>query len=249
MSPPSSIPRNNQLVRERLSPDCKDLNYLHFVDLLHALREINKAGIASVLDLGCGSSPYRSLFPGTDYRRADLEGTTDIDYSLRTSEAIPSAFFDVVLSTQVLEHVRDPEGYLELALRALKPGGRLVLTTHGMFEEHACPEDYYRWTALGLEHLVVRCGFQQVRAWKVTTQQRAAAFMMLRYFGLLGLKRRSIIGFLAAALNWTRRFACPVLHRWLDRHAAECQLVESGTPGHELYLVLMIEARKPGITS
>ena len=242
--PPSSCDDPN--VRERLSPNCNDLNYLHLVDLLHALRSINKTGVTTVLDLGCGASPYRLLFPGTDYRRADLEGTPHIDYSLSSAAAIPSDFFDVVLSTQVLEHVRDPEGYLKLALRVLKPGGRLVLTTHGMFEEHACPEDYYRWTALGLEYLVVQSGYESMRTWKVTTQQRASAFLILRYFGLLGLKRHTLIGFVAAVLNWSRRFVCPMLHRWLDRHAVECQMVDSSIPGHALYVALMIEARKPG---
>jgi hypothetical protein len=114
-----------------------------------------------------------------------------------------------------------------------------------MFEEHACPEDYYRWTALGLECLLEKCGFNHVRSWKVTTQQRAAAYLMLKYFGLLGLKRRTIFGFCAAVANRFLRLCAPLLHRWLDRHAGECRVVDSKTPGHELYIVLMIEACKP----
>lgn len=37
--------------------------------------------------------------------------------------------FDAVLLDQVLEHLLDPVGVLKLAVRALRPGGRLVLTT------------------------------------------------------------------------------------------------------------------------
>lgn len=238
----------SHLIGERLRPKFNDLNYIHFVDLLYALQaRVGSLPTISILDLGCGASPYRSLFPDSDYRRADLAGSPDIDYVVEEMGAIPADHFDLVLSTQVLEHVRDPEAYLRLALRSLKPGGRLLLTTHGMFEEHACPDDYYRWTAHGLEHLLTTCGFVQVQSWKITTQQRAAAYLILRYFGLLGLKRNTFLGFAAAALNWSRRFVAPILHRWLDRNARECRMVESTNPGHSLYIVVMVEGRKPGL--
>lgn len=229
----------------RLNPKVRDLDYLHLSDLLLALKSQVVSAPQLVLDLGCGASPYRSLFPNADYRRADLAGTADIDFSLDETDSVPSDYFDLVLSTQVLEHVRDPEAYLSLALRSLKPGGRLLLTTHGMFEEHACPEDYYRWTAQGLEHLMKVAGFTKVRSWKVTAQQRAAAYLVLRYGGLIGLKRRTLFGFSIAVLNWSRRFLAPMLHRWLDRHAGECRVVDSAIPGHELYIVVMVEGYKP----
>ena len=38
-----------------------------------------------------------------------------------------SSTFDLVLSHEVLEHVRDDRAYLSEALRSLKPGGRLLL--------------------------------------------------------------------------------------------------------------------------
>lgn len=232
-------------VTMRLNPTVRDLDYLHLSDLLLALKSQIVTPPHLVLDLGCGASPYRLLFPNADYRRADLAGTPDVDFSLDDTDSIPSDYFDLVLSTQVLEHVRDPETYLRLALRSLKPGARLLLTTHGMFEEHACPEDYYRWTAQGLEHLMKVAGFAKVRSWKVTTQQRAAAYLILRYGGLLGLKRPTLLGFSAAVLNWSRRFFAPMLHRWLDRHAGECRVVDSTISGHELYIVVMVEGYKP----
>lgn len=241
----TSSAEERTLVRERLNPSIFDRDYLCLGDLREALSFVETDARLSLLDLGCGSSPYRSIFPAADYYRADLEGSSNIDYSINAPDTIPSNHFDMVLSTQVLEHVRDPDDYLQIALRSLKPGGRLVLTTHGIFEEHACPEDYFRWTALGLEHLVRNCGFDRVRCWKVTTQQRASAYLLIRHFGLLGLKRRSVFGFCAAVANRLLRTCMPLLHSWLDRNASECRVVDSKREGHELYIVLMIEAFKP----
>ncbi len=245
MPEPTEIHGAATVVRERLVPAVSDRSYICLADLRAALGRHASKDKLTILDLGCGTSPYQTLFPNADYKKADLPGIPGIHYVISSPDTIPGNAFDLVLSTQVLEHVRHPEEYLSLALRVLKPGGKLVLTTHGMFEEHACPEDYYRWTALGLETLAQKCGFNQVHSWKVTTRQRAAAFLLLRHFGLLGLKRKTLFGFCAAIINRFVQAAAPLLHRWLDRHAAECCIVESRQPGHELYVGLMIEGLKP----
>jgi SAM-dependent methyltransferase len=71
----------------------------------------------------------------------------------------PDASFDAVLSTQVLEHVEDPDLYLGEAFRVLRPGGSIVLSTHGIMYYHRDPEDYWRWTMPGLVRLLERHGF------------------------------------------------------------------------------------------
>jgi 2-polyprenyl-3-methyl-5-hydroxy-6-metoxy-1,4-benzoquinol methylase len=40
---------------------------------------------------------------------------------------------DVIISTEVIEHLYDPRGFLETSFKLLKPGGRIVITTpyHG----------------------------------------------------------------------------------------------------------------------
>ncbi len=234
----------NLNVRERLFPRNSDLGYIHLGDLRLALDKFRNENGVSILDLGCGNSPYRSLFPKSDYRRADLATTPDIDYVIGPHSDIPGEHFDMVLSTQVLEHVNDPESYLEIALKSLKSGGRLILTTHGMYEEHACPYDFHRWTALGLKNLLTKCGFIEVKVWKVSTRQRAIAYLILQHFGLIGLKRRSVVGVVAAVCNKILQFSAPLMHWWLDRWAADCRIVDANTPDHTLYLVLMVEGRK-----
>ena len=45
----------------------------------------------------------------------------------------------------------------------LRPGGRMLLSTHGMFIYHPDPVDYWRWTCAGLRHVVEEAGFRVVR--------------------------------------------------------------------------------------
>ena len=68
-----------------------------------------------------------------------------------------------MLSTQVLEHVRDPQVYLAECMRVLRPGGRLLLSTHGIMVYHPDPVDYWRWTGEGLKRAVEQAGFKVVR--------------------------------------------------------------------------------------
>lgn len=66
--------------------------------------------------------------------------------------------FDGVLSIQVLEHVPNPAAYLHEAMPVLRPGGRLVRTTHGVWEDHG-PVDLFRWIAEGLTAEVTAAGY------------------------------------------------------------------------------------------
>src|SRR5581483_7985494 len=72
-----------------------------------------------------------------------------------SADALPVAdgTFDVVLCTQVLEHVPDPARVVRELRRVVAPGGRVLLSTHGVQVYHPSPQDLWRWTHTGLEHL------------------------------------------------------------------------------------------------
>src|ERR1700736_521765 len=69
-----------------------------------------------VVDVGCGSMPYKRLFaPYIErYVGVDIIDNVAADIHL-TDQGIPidDGYADVLLSTQVLEHVDDPEMYLQ----------------------------------------------------------------------------------------------------------------------------------------
>jgi SAM-dependent methyltransferase len=118
---------------------------------------------AQVLDYGCATQPYRKLFAADiDYIGADLQGNPLARVELRPDGTVPQpdSSVDLVLSTQVLEHVVDPALYLSECYRLLRPGGALALSTHGIMYYHPDPEDYWRWTSAGLTKLVEDAGLE-----------------------------------------------------------------------------------------
>jgi 2-polyprenyl-6-hydroxyphenyl methylase/3-demethylubiquinone-9 3-methyltransferase len=105
---------------------------------------------ALVLDLGCGNGSFISLFQergwklyGTDFSPSGIEiarqNFPGIDFFLADSSAPTGDLFervgqvDAIVSTEVIEHLYDPRGFLRNAYSLLKPGGILILTTpyHG----------------------------------------------------------------------------------------------------------------------
>ncbi len=150
--------------RRRLHPRITDSDWLVLRKMRPAI-EAMAVRVAEaqkvVIDLGCGAQPYRTTFEalGFDYRGADLGGADlAIDKSGRVDASDASA--DVILSVQVLEHVANVDIYLCEALRLLRPGGWMILSTHGTWLYHPHPEDHRRWTRPGLISELGRHGFE-----------------------------------------------------------------------------------------
>lgn len=65
-----------------------------------------------------------------------------------TAEALPFAAgtFDAVICSEVLEHTRDPRAVLKEVSSVLKPGGRLLIAVPFLYQIHASPHDFGRYT-------------------------------------------------------------------------------------------------------
>ena len=71
----------------------------------------------------------------------------------RLSAAVGQEAFDIILSCSTFEHLKYPHlAALEL-LKALRPGGLVLVQTHQAFPVHGYPHDYYRYTREGLAAL------------------------------------------------------------------------------------------------
>ena len=132
--------------------------------LLSTLRKQMFGGTISVLDAGCGHGYFtnllreegyhtigidisdkaiekaRGLYPGIDFKVCSLENRLPFE----------DETFDVIWSTEVIEHIFDVYTYLQEVNRALKPNGFFIITTpyHGLiknlaivlfgFDKHFC---------------------------------------------------------------------------------------------------------------
>ena len=99
--------KNPEHVRLRIEPRTADQEYVHFADLNTFLKQNASAEKITLLDYGAGSAPYQVYFPHADYRRADVIEMPGLRYLIRPDSTVPEAdaTFDLILSTQVAEHV------------------------------------------------------------------------------------------------------------------------------------------------
>lgn len=164
----ASTPHFNEERPSDIHQPSRTHRYGYYIRALTTQLEIVSKDLAvqpggAVLDYGCADLPYRRFFPDdVNYVGTDLPGNPAASVQLNQDGTVPveDGVFDVVLSTQVLEHVADPALYLSECFRALRRGGRMMLSTHGMFVYHPDPEDYWRWTAAGLKATIRDAGFE-----------------------------------------------------------------------------------------
>lgn len=148
----------------RWGADYVDLQWEH---TLRSLREVAPLSHGRLLDVGCGTKPYESIFTpyvssyvGLEYSAsfeptdASRQGSV-VDYFYE-GERFPfeDASFDTVLSVQVLEHTPIPGTVTREMGRVLRPGGTALVMAPFSFRLHEEPNDFFRYTPHGLKKLL-----------------------------------------------------------------------------------------------
>lgn len=133
------------------------------------IRDLAPQLTGNLVDVGCGSKPYRKLINCTKYTGLDTSvsghdhSDEDIDV-LYDGKHFPfeDKTFDSVLCNQVLEHVFHPQLFLSEINRVCKPGAKCLFTVPFVWDEHEQPYDYARYSSFGLKALFEEHGFKIV---------------------------------------------------------------------------------------
>lgn len=120
-----------------------------------------------VLDAGAGSCPYKKYFSHAKYESTDFEDIFDKSSKNKhdficSLDSIPKPdnFYDVIINTQVLEHVEYPQKVINEFCRVLRPGGKIFLTAPQGWGIHGAPYNFFNFTKYGLESLFKNAGFK-----------------------------------------------------------------------------------------
>ncbi len=142
-----------------------------------------------LLDFGCGSKPYQSLFTNVrDYVGVDIENeghshqAEDIDVFFDgTTVPFENETFDSLLATEVLEHVPNIEHSLQELQRVLKAKGKILITVPFVWAEHELPYDFRRLSLNGLEEILLRHGFKILYKYKSGSFFKVIAQLWMAY--------------------------------------------------------------------
>lgn len=124
---------------------------------------------SKVLDVGCGQQPYRRLIESFDYNyfSADIAQNSQntVNFIINLEESLPDDLladgpFDMILATEVIEHVQKLEYCFENFRKLLAPGGQLLVTCPFVFPLHEEPFDFWRPTPYALSELSNQAGFK-----------------------------------------------------------------------------------------
>lgn len=151
-----------------------------------------------ILDVGCGSKPYETLFSNCQsYIGVDIEDSghdhvnSKVDF-FYDGKLLPfdDSCFDAVVCFEVFEHVFNADDFIKDIYRVLKPGGFLLISIPFAWEEHEIPYDYARYTSYGLSHIVRSNGFHILELTKTTSYVLAICQSIMSYFFLNIFPRR-----------------------------------------------------------
>jgi SAM-dependent methyltransferase len=200
------------------------------------------------LDAGCGDGRHLAAIAAAGYRPARVVGVDISERILETArataaelkpeliranlEALPleDGAFDLVLCTQVIEHLLDAEAGMRELARVLRPGGTLILTTDNrkryVSRALAAPRTALV-RALRLRHRYVHFDFPHADF----TREQAAALV-----GSVGLEVVSAETF---RFSVARPIGGPRVLRALNR-------IDKLLPRHGIGDIIAVVARRPG---
>ncbi len=200
-----------------------------------------------LLDVGCGVSPYKSVLKAIDdYTGLDIKDNRPItakeesDIVLFDGKHFPfePQQYDSLLCTEVLEHVFEPQDFINEMYRVLKEDGRVLLTTPFLWPLHEEPYDFYRYTKYALKELFERAGFSEITIQARGDWHTNCSLMLGSYFSNC-ITKQKYLRYLVLLLTYPMVYIAQIILPKFDR-----------SPGNEtLPMGYTVFARKPSLES
>ena len=130
---------------------------------------LNQKYFGKVLDIGGKKDNKRGKFkpPLNDIKSweyLNIDINTNPDYCC-SADNIPvkDNTFDIIVMTEVMEHLERPTPVIKECYRVLKNSGKLIATMPFMYALHADPCDFQRWTNTKIRLELEKAGFTNIK--------------------------------------------------------------------------------------
>lgn len=190
-----------------------------------------------LLDVGCGTKPYKDLFAvetydGLEYDTPEYRASKRAEY-FYDGHTFPfdNESYDNAISNEVLEHVFNPDEFLSEINRVLKQNGRLLLTVPFVWDEHEPPYDFARYTSFGLKFLLEKHGFEIIE-YRKSVNDLGVVFQLLNdyiYKKMIKrgkLKHRIIVNSICSIFNILGAFIVKITPNNADLYLDNIVLVK-----------------------
>jgi SAM-dependent methyltransferase len=200
--------------------------YIYFHFFFKNLKEVFNFYIKegdSIFDIGCGNKPYEAYIRKITGKTSKYRGCDIVQSSKQKVDIVceathiteQSESYDVVLCTQVIEHVFEHHKIFEEAYRLLKPGGLFIVSSALVWQLHEEPYDFYRFTLYGFRELLTAAGFA-IKYGKHSGGQWAAFGQMFLHIASISFRNkilRKLFNFLCIPMI----LFCNLFFTWLDK--------------------------------
>ena len=158
------------------------------------LIEYSKYYKGILVDLGCADTPYKKFFLnyadeyiGVDWINTLHKSNADVVSNLNKKIDLSNNYADTIISLSVMEHLCEPQVFLNESFRILKDDGVMILQVPWMWWIHEAPYDYFRYTPYGLKYMFEKAGFENIHI-QPTTGFFTMWILKMNYFSLKWIK-------------------------------------------------------------
>jgi SAM-dependent methyltransferase len=164
-----------------------------------------------VADIGCGEQPMRKHIEslGGQYVGIDVTQNSKNNVSIISSITnipLPENSLDVILCSEVLEHVSNTNEALKELSRLIKKNGKIIVTTPFFYPLHEEPNDFIRLTPYQLKEISSKVNLEVIEIYQTGNELEVLATVWDNMWYRMTLNNSNFVrklwnGFLRFSIN------------------------------------------------